>query len=115
MKDLRVEGGAVSTIQFSPEEFKSARKRFFNLFALSSSRIMSEGQEHLRTSRKIAFGMIIVLGIIGALLGYSIHGGNRTENEDALEFAFSQCDVHSHSPDYFRFKGCVIVKFHGSF
>lgn len=77
MKDLRVEGGAVSTIQFSPEEFKSARKRFFNLFALSSSRIMSEGQEHLRTSRKIAFGMIIVLGIIGALLGYSIHGGEQ--------------------------------------
>lgn len=88
MKDLRVEGGAVSTIQFSPEEFKSARKRFFNLFALSSSRIMSEGQEHLRTSRKIAFGMIIVLGIIGALLGYSIHGGNRTENEDALGLRF---------------------------
>ena len=55
MKDLRVEGGAVSTIQFSPEEFKSARKRFFNLFALSSSRIMSEGQEHLRTSRKNHF------------------------------------------------------------
>ncbi len=88
MKDLRVEGGAVSTIQFSPEEFKSARKRFFNLFALSSSRIMSEGQEHLRTSRKIAFGMIIVLGIIGALLGYSIHGRNRTENEDALGLRF---------------------------
>lgn len=49
---------------------------------------MSEGQEHLRTSRKIAFGMIIVLGIIGALLGYSIHGGNRTENEDALGLRF---------------------------
>lgn len=46
MKDLRIEGGAVSTIKFSPEEFKSARKRFFNLFALSSSRVMSEGQEN---------------------------------------------------------------------
>ena len=45
MKDLGVEGGALSTIKFSSEEFKSARKRFFNLFALSSSRIMSEGHE----------------------------------------------------------------------
>lgn len=89
MKDLRIEGGAVSTIKFSPEEFKSARKRFFNLFALSSSRVMSEGQEKWGTGWKRIFGGFIVVGILGAALGYFVYdSGEKGIDDDALGLRF---------------------------
>lgn len=64
MKDLKVDGEAISTIQFSAEEFKTARRRFFSLFALSSSSFMSEGRKRWEW-RKI-LGYLAVVGIIGA-------------------------------------------------
>lgn len=89
MKDLRIEGGAVSTIKFSPEEFKSARKRFFNLFALSSSRVMSEGQEKWGTGWKRIFGGFIVVGILGVALGYFVYdSGEKGIDDDALGLRF---------------------------
>lgn len=89
MKDLGVEGGALSTIKFSSEEFKSARKRFFNLFALSSSRIMSEGQEKWGAGWRKVLGLFVVAGVIGATLGYFVYDwGGGPEEDDALGLRF---------------------------
>lgn len=81
IKDLGVDGGAISTIQFSPEEFKSARKRFFNLFALSSSRFMSEGQGKMGTGWRRVFGGFLVIGLLGAALGYFVYDWGKKSDE----------------------------------
>ncbi len=69
MKDLEVDGEAISTIKFSAEEFKTARRRFFNLFASSSSSFMSEGRR--RWGWRKILGYFAVVSIIGAGLVFS--------------------------------------------
>ena len=66
MKDLGVEGGALSTIKFSSEEFKSARKRFFNLFAFCSlPASCQEGAKSGEADGGKVLGLFVVAGVIG--------------------------------------------------
>lgn len=86
MKDLKVDGEAISTIKFSTEEFKTARRRFFNLFALSSSSFMSEGRK--RWGWRKILGYLAVVTIIGACLVFLfMEWRDSLDDESKLRFS----------------------------
>lgn len=89
MKDLKIEGGTVSTIRFSKEEFSSARKRFLNLFTSSSSFIVTDGQERWRKWKRL--GILLVLAVIGAFLAFFLMTQEERvqENKDEKLFLLS--------------------------
>lgn len=88
MKDLKVEGGEISTIRFSKEEFSSARKRFLNLFT-SSSFIVTDEQKRWRKWKRL--GVLLVLAVIGAFLAFFLMTQEESvqENKDERLFLLS--------------------------